>query len=235
MDSALSVVIPYCRRPELVQTIVEGLVPAVGEALFDIVVVECGPPDDATRSLLQNIPTKHSISWFMIDTPFNKSLAINVGVSETASDLLMLLDADVLVSRDFIDHALLTVADGRVCCLGEVTESLAPDRVRSAPGTIVLTRRDFIAVDGMNSNLKGWGFDDLDFLLRLRVGGVRIDRYGSGVHITHGDEVRDLLPGLTKWESDSLNRGRSHAGIIRGDIFGTYAQDVAEWGSGVVP
>ena len=59
--------------------------------------------------------------------------------------------------------------------------------------SIFVTRNDFLAVDGMNSALAGWGFEDDDFLLRLQLGaGLRATAMGTVTHLTHDNPMRDL-------------------------------------------
>ncbi len=128
---------------------------------------------------------------------FNKSWAVNVGVTNDGSDaeLICILDADVLVDRDFIARNLarftkpgtmghLTYRD--MWSLDEASTSWAikqrlqcrlaavhPDHLRSfilrrPPGACVWVRLSaFQAVGGMDERFEGWGGEDNDFAYRL--------------------------------------------------------------------
>jgi len=110
-----------------------------------------------------------------------------------------------------------------------VRESAKPDCRRPAPGMLIARRADLISVGGMNSDLSGWGFEDLDLLIRLRRRGVRLVPCGDGIHLTHGDDKRNIPPGLTQAQSDLRNRAMSYARLQRDELDGTMARDVAAW------
>lgn len=103
------------------------------------------------------------------------------------------------------------------------------DGSRSGPGLVLFARRDFLAVDGMNSDLAGWGWEDLDLLVRLQLA-LRLRRRpcGSVVHLSHGDEVRSF-----DGPAPAANEQRNYAMCLfnygLGHYLGTYTDDVATW------
>jgi hypothetical protein len=131
--------------------------------------------------------------------PFNKSWAVNLGVgmAQQPADLICVLDADILVDRDFVSRnverfnhpaagAHLPFRD--VLYLDERSSRLAIDgrcrdgqpavrleevrgfQVRRAPGGCVWLRSDvFEAVNGFDERFEDWGGEDLDFVLRLQL------------------------------------------------------------------
>lgn len=128
---------------------------------------------------------------------FNKSWAINVGVIDDAgaAELICILDADVLVDRDFVARNVarfqkpgamghLTYRD--MWNLDEASTSSAikqrirhraaevdPDALRAfvlrrPPGACVWVRlSSFHAIGGMDERFEGWGGEDNDFVYRL--------------------------------------------------------------------
>ncbi|MGD9811703.1 MAG: galactosyltransferase-related protein, partial [Sphingobium sp.] len=69
--------------------------------------------------------------------------------------------------------------------------------MRRAPsglfGRIAVRKSLFDAIGGYNENLKGWGGDDIDFLLRARNSGAKLDLLPArlwGTTIGHEDEER---------------------------------------------
>lgn len=104
------------------------------------------------------------------------------------------------------------------------------DGSRGGPGLILLEREHFLAVDGMNSDLEGWGWEDLDLVARLQLAlGLKRRTEGRAVHLTHGDEVRDLS-GRSRGASEQANFAQCLANYRLGHYAGTYGDDVATWG-----
>jgi len=103
------------------------------------------------------------------------------------------------------------------------------DASRSGPGLILLAREHFVAVDGMNSDLEGWGWEDLDLLARLQLA-LRLPRrrWGSVVHLSHGDEVR-RFEGPEPAANEQRNQAMCLVNYGLGHYQGTWADDVATW------
>jgi N-terminal domain of galactosyltransferase len=230
----VTVVIPYRKRPEVVRSIAMGLLPGAAETPLEILISEAGEPDVDTRrrlaKLLEGYPL-HVLSWIQADLEFNKAFAVNIGASLSAAQALLLLDADVILPHNFLPVVMREVREGVACCLKQVAETEGPANVRPAPGIMFLTKSDFIAVGGMTSELTAWGFEDLDLFLRLGCRGVEIKLHGAGLHISHGDDVRDIPLGRNKYESDTKNRATSLSRIASGNVRGTYIRDVERWQS----
>ncbi|MEM7151667.1 MAG: glycosyltransferase family 2 protein [Myxococcota bacterium] len=98
------------------------------------------------------------------------------------------------------------------------------DGSRSGPGLIVLQRDHFEAIDGMNSDLVGWGWEDLDLVARLQLSGLARRRaLGRVVHLSHGNAKRaggDTAG--TEHDNFSVCLANYRLGYHRG----TYADDV---------
>jgi hypothetical protein len=103
------------------------------------------------------------------------------------------------------------------------------DGSRSAPGLVMLEREDFLRVGGMNSDLEGWGWEDLDLLVRLQfVLRLRHGRAGSAVHLTHGDDLRSF-GAEGRAANEQLNFAMCLENYRLGHFYGTYGDDVATW------
>jgi GT2 family glycosyltransferase len=146
---------------------------------------------------------------------FNKAWAVNAGIVQRSAGaaLICVLDADVLVDRDFVARnqarfrargaqAHLPYRDA--LCLDEPSSSRAvaarvlegapeasPDQLRGVflrrpPGHCVWVRRGlFDRVGGFDERFEGWGGEDLDFVFRLDVVGA-VDRYSDPLlHLFH--------------------------------------------------
>lgn len=98
---------------------------------------------------------------------------------------------------------------------------------RSAPGLVLVARTDYVGVGGMHSGLEGWGWEDVDLLVRLGLaGGCRRAQAGRVRHLSHPDSAR---AGDARHHSEAANRDRALANYARGDYRGTYDHDCTTW------
>ncbi len=161
---------------------------------YRVLVVES---DDATR--WRDVVTPYTDRYLFAPKrgPFNKSWAVNTGVVDDGgvAEYICILDADVLVDRDFVERnrarferpgvmGYLTYRD--MWSLDEdstcraIKERLYCDRtapdpehlrafvLRRPPGACVWLRLSaFHTVGGMDERFEGWGGEDNDFAYRL--------------------------------------------------------------------
>jgi predicted glycosyltransferase involved in capsule biosynthesis len=109
-------------------------------------------------------------------------------------------------------------------------EEDAKDGTRHAPGLLLVRRNHFEQVNGYNSALDGWGWEDQDMICRLSLGAAltRI-RHGKATHISHDDHARvSAYPHKDRWESRDKMFRRALARYDEGNFLGTYTQDAAE-------
>lgn len=234
-DVAVLVVIPFRdREGDGVRTL--NLLACL-EALRDqdpdtvrthVIVVET---DDQPRSESIVAPQADQYVFAMKEGGFNKSWAVNVGVCNASctSDVICILDADVLVDAKFIhrnyrrfsragtgsfipyrdicylDDVSTTRAIWSRCVLGARRldpEVLRGFLIRRPPGGCVWMRRDvFDAICGMDERYEGWGGEDLDLLLRLFRAGPLHFFDDPTVHLHHPPSS-DRIDGT--WENAHL-------------------------------
>jgi len=116
----------------------------------------------------------------------------------------------------------IRVVDGKEAKL--TTSSLFPlESARSAPGIVALTRKNFVDVNGMNSDLCGWGFEDIDLLVRLQLKlGIAQKAFGDVIHLSHS-HVMDAA-GRQNSEISNLQACLYNYGA--GYYDGTYREDI---------
>jgi hypothetical protein len=122
----------------------------------------------------------------------------------------------------------LATADGRRLEIVDHEED-ARDGTRQAPGLLFVRREDFLAVDGYNSALHGWGWEDQDMIARLSLGQglARVSR-GHALHLSHDDGARVRhYPQADRWESRDRMFRTALANYDRADFQGSYARDLA--------
>ncbi|MEX1367415.1 MAG: galactosyltransferase-related protein [Nannocystaceae bacterium] len=117
----------------------------------------------------------------------------------------------------------LETADGHTVWI-ETNRVRFDDGSRSGPGLIFVRREHFEAVDGMNSDLVGWGWEDLDLVARLQLAGIASrQELGEVVHLSHGNAAR---AGDSTHATEADNFSVCLANYRLGYHRGTYQDDV---------
>lgn len=107
-------------------------------------------------------------------------------------------------------------------------EEDAATGMRQAPGLLLVRREDFVAIDGYNGRLHGWGWEDQDMIARLTLGaGLSRRQRGTATHLSHGDDERmaHYPPAATRWESRDRMFRQALAFYDAGDLRGTFSAD----------
>ena len=99
---------------------------------------------------------------------------------------------------------------------------------RSGVGLVLVKKEHFVAVQGLNSNLRGWGYEDFDFQIRLQLGrGLERIYLGHAEHVSHASALSANL-------SHSRNISIAWQNYAQGKLDGTYQIDVDRLKSRVV-
>lgn len=229
----ISVIIPWSDRPDLVEALRENLSWMTAPPVGEVIVVCCGGNLQELRSLLAPdfdfVKVEHVRS-----TVFNKGLALNMGAHRSKGDRLLFLDVDVILAPDWAAQAARLTEDEGLVFLGRVEESsdepqdwdecFAPDGSRLAPGIVMLRRKDFLAVEGMNSALSGWGYEDIDLFHRMQAKQVPFSLLGWGVHLSHRDTTRQFAD--EKLQNQERNASDCQARYARKNYQGTLQEDI---------
>jgi hypothetical protein len=149
-------------------------------------------------------------------------------VRETGSAGFVLLPhvAEHTVHQDFV------FKDG---CRARIVTHRSTDGTRYGSGLLFVKRRDFVAAGGFDSSIAGWGFEDLDLIIRLQVvAEVRPLAVGEVLHLTHSDDSR-TVDGMARQVSNKRNMQHAFQGYSRGFGNGTYLLDVNGYGSCLRP
>jgi predicted glycosyltransferase involved in capsule biosynthesis len=126
-------------------------------------------------------------------------------------------------------HLLIGTADGRTLAITDHEEDLSTG-TRCAPGLLLLRKDDFLAVNGYNSDLNGWGWEDQDMISRLILGrGLQRLSQGQALHVSHSDGVRaQAYSDHNIWDSRDRNFRAALRNYDVGNFLGTYSKDIIE-------
>jgi len=91
---------------------------------------------------------------------------------------------------------------------------------RSGVGLVLVKKKDFLAVQGLNSNLRGWGYEDFDFQVRLQLGlGLTRISLGKAQHVSHPSAPTAAV-------SHSRNIAIAWQNYSKGKLEGTFNNDI---------
>lgn len=190
---------------------------------------------------------------------FNKALGINLGVMASKNDKLLLIDSDIVIKPKIIGVGLSAISKGGFATIKLVRESVTPEKYsppvenwlrmyfgdknvdvlmnktypdgsRSGPGIVFLRKEWFCMVGGMNSKMEGWGWEDIDLIVRLCTKlGLARKQIGCAVHLSHHEltsrsccarrvsEAKNMHLALQRYHESNFD-GTYFADIQRSDI-----------------
>ena len=133
-----------------------------------------------------------------------------------------------------VNAAQFVFRDGRTVS-APTFRSYAADGSRGGQGQLLVAREHLLQVGGYNSQLAGWGYEDVDILVRLQHNlDLQHEQVGEATHLSHGDGVRDLR-GTTRAQSDYHNFRIASANYAHQRFLGSLAEDLAGWRGRIRP
>lgn len=258
----LAVVLPVRNRPlEQVERSIDSLYWQSAGPPEEILLVSLGsePEFDEQYRTLERFPTLTLLRTGDECDPWNKPLALNVGLRATSTHLpvAMTMDADVILAHNFLDVVLARLAMAPPCFLlcraldlpsnkpvpttpQELLERFEQLRLRARPrprhgtGGIQACARDFFhSVRGYDEDLMWWGAMDGDMVRRAEARGLTvewIDDRTSMLHQWHPKKYR----ALRDTHEQALARqawGRNHTMVDA--RAGKVVRNPKGWGGGV--
>src|SRR6266480_5887077 len=100
----LSVIIPWCDRPEIAETLTANL-PIFRSYAMAVTIVNCGGDSTELEKIVLEAGAD-ALLLHLTDVPFNLSLARNLGLEYSCSEYVFMLDADVVVSDKTVRECL---------------------------------------------------------------------------------------------------------------------------------
>lgn len=134
----------------------------------EVIVVDYGCPEGTGRWVNENYPDTKVVA-VNDDAGFNLSRARNAGVSVARSSWLLFLDADILVDAKWLDWFY---KNREVGCFYRVHPD-DPDARHGMWGSFLCQKDAFLACNGYDEAITGWGGEDIDLYGRLASLGLK--------------------------------------------------------------
>ncbi len=192
-----SIIISYHRR-ETNLKILLGYLSFLKD--YEIVIVE--------QDLVQTIQTEHKYVFLKNNGVFNKSLAYNVGVKVSESDILIFIDVDVLIKKYCFEEGLCKLQEYDVYdpykdiyyLAEDVSFAILKDNdfpiittfIRKGISTVIsggcffIKKSKFLEIGGFDDNIYGFGYEDAVFDLFITRNKLKIYKNDDYcVHLYH--------------------------------------------------
>jgi GT2 family glycosyltransferase len=209
MEPPVSIVIPTRERPGYLEVALASLAPQAAALAAEVLVVEDGPFNDATRARA----ARHGARYAASGAPLGLNAARNLGVRETGAPLVAFLDDDVRVSAGWLEalldgaarHGDCEVFAGRIVACLEGAAPRSCGRELPPVTTLELGEQDRLTPFAWGSNMAirrralervgpfdesiGGGGDEQEW--QERAGGSALYLAGASVeHRRAGDDSR---------------------------------------------
>lgn len=205
----------------------------------NITVVEQGV---CSKEFISQFP----VNYLSVDVGsklFHKSEILNKAVNNSSSDIIVMLDADMIIHKDIIKNfalyakrGVLTMPFYDICyttkeqktlvikdneyLFGEHCEIMEIPLMRAVGGCNIFFRQDYETINGWNECFVGWGGEDTEFAIKFTksLNGIRHLNV-MGIHLWHKTEnalVINQPPLYYKHNLSILNNTKTQ--IARHDI-----------------
>ncbi len=186
---------------------------------YEVVIADDGSRED-TREFIDEVkkdfPVRIKHVWHE-DDGFRRSVILNKAIAQAEGDYIIEMDGDVIPERHFVQDHMEVMEQGYYVCgsrvmldaEGRVRTSHYLNLIRCKPlrrymakkepqfstrhirgCNLAFWRKDFIAVNGYNEAIVGWGHEDHELIYRMMFNGVKERRlkFGGVIHhIYHGE------------------------------------------------
>lgn len=224
-EPLVSIIIPCKNEGENIRHTINSIKENAGPTPFEIIVVDDGSADGCCDYLRSSPETGVTL----LTTPgVFGNRARNTGVTKAGGDIFVFCDAHIFVEKDWLEKLAGALAgpgidavapgikphDSEGAAWGGLTwgSSMVMKWLAAAPGLtpvpvlprscLAVTRRAFEAVGGFESGFKVYGFEDVEFTLKLWL-------FGFGAYTaseaTVGHLFRNVRPYTVKSEDMDYN------------------------------
>ena len=171
----------------------------VAQAHAEIIVVDYDCPQGSGAWVAAEYPAVRVVQ-IAGEPVFNVARARNLGAQAARAQWLFFVDADVMLDEHFVEQVLPRLRMGAFYSMA----NSHPGTV----GTVICRREDFVALEGYDEVLQGWGTEDRDFYIRLAMRGCAHEVLpAAGIRaIEHDDDARVYYYEIKdRWLSQRIN------------------------------
>lgn len=180
----------------------------------------------ARDKLDRDIPYRVTVVEQNDALPFNRGALLNIGflLGEADSDYTCLHDVDYLpIWADYSYCALPTCIlwyglENRPIRVGDASTKITMDLDGVFGGVLLIDNAQFRQVDGFSNSYWGWGYEDLDFKMRLTDAGVSLSRKkGTFQPLDHDNAgfQEDMTPSPIGMVNQTILKSRIDQGRLR--------------------
>jgi glycosyltransferase involved in cell wall biosynthesis len=190
------------RLHHLRETLPRNLLDNADYPNLELVVLDYNSTDGLGDWMERNLRSQMDagrVSYFRSRHPrfFNISHAKNLALRLAGGDIIGIVDADNFTGKGYAYYVADNVREDN-CLVGcrMAGEEFQPVDDEGCVGRFALRREAFYEIGGMNEELVGWGFEDIDFYSRLMAKGYRCQpiahQYTTCIPHTDAERSREL-------------------------------------------
>jgi glycosyltransferase involved in cell wall biosynthesis len=190
------------RLHHLRETLPRNLLDNADYPNLELVVLDYNSTDGLGDWMERNLRSQMDagrVSYFRSRHPrfFNISHAKNLALRLAGGDIIGIVDADNFTGKGYAYYIADNVrADNCLVGCRMQGEEFQPVDDEGCVGRFALRREAFYEIGGMNEELVGWGFEDIDFYSRLMAKGYRCQpiahQYTTCIPHTDAERSREL-------------------------------------------
>jgi len=178
------------RRHHIEQTIHTWIQKDVNYA-YEIIIVDYESDDDI-GPFLSNLSSEIDIKHVRCNKCpiFNLSHARNIGSNYSDSEWILYVDIDCKLKILSMTKIGEMITSSQHCYFGAVDSRVRKDIING--GLMLVPRNCHMSICGFNENMRGWGFEDIDYRQRLESNGLTWELFPSELYecIDHDDSER---------------------------------------------
>jgi len=177
---------------------------------YEVIIVDYDSPDDITDILKQNYSKFVNIIYVKCRRLpiFNLSRARNIGGRAAVGDWFLFVDVDTKLSPEAIS-ILLELSQKPDVYFAAVDSAERKQIING--GFIFVPEAKHKEIFGFNEDLKGWGYEDIDYKRRLESAGLLFSQVPASIYdcIDHSDNDRTKHYDVGKELSWMINKQES--------------------------
>jgi len=202
----ISIVTTYKNRREHIEQTLRTWIQDVSYE-YEIIIVDYDSDDDIgplIAGLSSNVAIKR-IKCYKCPV-FNLSHARNIGANYAESEWIMYIDIDCKLQKKAMSCIWEMINDVKKSYFGAVDSQVRKDIING--GLMLVPLKNHIDICGFNEDMKGWGFEDIDYRQRLEAHGLEWKIFPHELYecIDHDDNERVDCYDVNKELSWTRNR-----------------------------